>query len=262
VQFIQPQVFHLAQTMLDRSGLANYLTAVGVPAWSTDAVSDAEALQEVMGRTCYNSFAVGLNPNVTRIREGNSLYIKNIIESGHGSVLEHAVDSWVLFNISRVVTHQIVRARVGVGYSQSSGHYIRVDGIKSWFPKVLEDHPRRAELFDFYRTRYEDLEQAQRDLALLLDVDNQSFTLKKKLTTAMRRLVPDGITSVLGFTVNHRQLRFMIEQRTSRANDEEIRVVFSQIYAQASKLYPAVFFDAAVADVEGLPEVTFLNKKV
>ena len=262
MQFIQPQVFHLAQTTLDRSGLRDYLSAVGVPAWSSDAMSDAEALQEVMGRTCYNSFAVGLNPNVTRIREGNALYIKNIIESGHGSVLEHAADSWILFNISRVVTHQIVRARVGTGYSQASGHYIRVDGIKSWFPKVLEDHPRRAELFEFYKTRYEDLEQAQRDLAVLLDMDKQSFTMKKKLTTAMRRLVPDGIATILGFTVNHRQLRFMIEQRTSRSNDEEIRVTFAQLYAQASELYPAVFFDASVAYVEGLPEVTFSNKKV
>jgi thymidylate synthase (FAD) len=262
MEFIQPQVFHVAQTTLDPGGLHDYLTAVGVPTWTSDAPSHAEALQEVMGRTCYNSFKVGLNPNVTRIREGNSTYLKSIVESGHGSVLEHACDSWMLFNISRVVTHQIVRARAGTSFSQASGHYIRVDGIKSWFPQVLEDHPRRAELFDFYRTRFKSLEQAQIELAQLLDVDNQPFKMKKKLTTAMRRLVPDGIATVLGFTVNHRQLRFMIEQRTSAANDEEIRIVFFKIFEQAIKLYPNMMFDADVTIVEGLEEVTFANKKI
>jgi len=117
-------------------------------------------------------------------------------------------------------------------------------------------------LFDFYRTRFKSLEQAQIELAQLLDVDNQPFKMKKKLTTAMRRLVPDGIATVLGFTVNHRQLRFMIEQRTSAANDEEIRIVFFKIFEQAIKLYPNMMFDADVTIVEGLEEVTFANKKI
>lgn len=262
MQFVTPRAIHIAQTELDKGGLAEYLTSVGAPSWETDAESGAEELIEVLGRVCYKSFAVGLNPNVTKVREGNAVYLKNIVESKHGALFEHACDTYVLFNISRVVTHQIVRHRVGMAYSGESGHYVRVDGIKSWFPKVFEEHPKSKELFDFYRTRYESLEQAQRDLATLLDVDSQSFTMKKKLTTAMRRLVPDGIATTLCVTGNHRSWRWLIELRTSRHNDEEIRVIFAEVFKQQVERYPQLYFDAEVKSVEGLDEVTFLNSKI
>lgn len=262
MEFIKPQSFHLAQTSLDHFGLHQYLAAVGAPEWKTDAPTHAETLIEVLGRMCYRSFKVGLNPNVTRVREGSDVYLANVIESGHGALLEHSTDTYALFNLSRVVTHQIVRHRPGVAYSQESGHYVRVDGIKSWFPQVLEEHPKRDELFDFYRTRYEDLEQAQRDLAALLDIDSQPFHMKKKLTTAMRRLVPDGIATTLGITANHRAWRHLIELRTSRFNDEEIRIVFVDVFKQQVARYKNLYYDARVEYAEGIEEITFATPKV
>lgn len=262
MQFIQPQAFHLGNTVSDDAGIADYLAAVGAPQWKTDAPTGSEKLIEVLGRCCYRSFAIGLNPNVTKVREGNSVYLKNVVESRHGALIEHAYDTYALFNISRVVSHQIVRHRVGTNFSQESGHYVRVDGIKSWFPKVLEDHPKRVELFEFYKTRYENLEQAQRDLAVLLDIDNQPFAMKKKLTTAARRLVPDGIATTLCITSNHRSWRWMIELRTSRHNDEEIRICFANVFHQQAARYANLYFDAKVEMVEGLEEITFTNSKV
>ena len=44
-------------------------------------------LAEFMGRLCYRSFEPGLNPNVTRVRPNNAAHLKNIIATGHGSVL-------------------------------------------------------------------------------------------------------------------------------------------------------------------------------
>lgn len=262
MEFVRPHAIHLAQTEVDEAGLAEYLRAVGAPEWSTDAPTGSEKIVEVLGRACYRSFKPGLNPNVTKVREGNESYIKNIVKVSHGSLLEHGTDTYALFNVSRVVTHQTVRHRVGTAFAQESGHYVRVEGIKSWFPKYFEEHPKRDELFELYKTRYEILEQAQLDLARILDVDNLQFSERKRATTAMRRLVPDGIATMLGMSANHRTWRWLIERRTSADNDEEIRIVFFDVYKQQAARYEHLYHDATVKTVEGLEEVTFESSKI
>jgi thymidylate synthase (FAD) len=262
MEFIEPYAIHLAQTELDHAGLARYLNAVGTPGWTTDAATGSEAIVEVLGRACYRSFAPGLNPNVTKVREGNASYIKNIVKVSHGSLLEHGTDTYALFNVSRVVTHQIVRHRVGVAYAQESGHYVRVEGIKSWFPKYFESHAKRDELFELYKTTCEDLEQKQRLLAQILDVDHLPFAEKKRATTAMRRLVPDGLATMLGITGNHRTWRWLIERRTSADNDEEIRIVFYDVFEQQAKRYKNLYSDATITMEEGLECVTFESSKI
>ena len=261
MEFTRPRVYHVGQTSVDEMGLAAYLEDIGAPEWQTDAVTGAEKLVEVMGRGCYNSYAVGLNANVTKVRQGNASYIKNILESKHGSVLEHATDSYMIF-CSRAVTHQIVRARVGVAYSQASLHFIRIDALSSWFPAVFEDHPRVDEIRALYKSKFEDLEVAQLELAKLVDIDAQPFHVKKALTTAMRRLSPIGLETMLGITAKHRSFRWMIEQRTSRFNDQEIRLVFGLVFAQQSERYPTIYADAKVERIDGFDEVVFSNSKV
>ena len=46
--------------------------------------SEGELLTEVAGRICYKSFGVGLNPNVTKIRESSRDYIDNTLSKGDG----------------------------------------------------------------------------------------------------------------------------------------------------------------------------------
>ena len=261
MEFTEPKVFHVAQTGIDDVGVMAYLAEIGAPQWTTDAPTGAEKLIEVMGRGCYNAYAVGLNPNVTRIREGSAVYLKNIIESKHGSVMEHATDSYMIF-CSRACTHQLVRTRVGVALSQASLHFIRIDALKSWFPAVFEAHPRAEEIRMLYKSKFEDLEAAQLELTKILDMDNQTFATKKKLTTAMRRLAPIGLQTMLGLTANHRTFRWLVEQRSSHFNDEEIRIVAGLLFKEQSKRYPALYADAKVEFVEGFDEITFTNSKV
>ena len=262
MQFIQPQAFHIAQTEIDRTGMDAYLSAVGAPGWRTDAPTGGEELIEVLGRMCYRSFLPGLNPNVTKVREGNASYLGNVSHQRHGSLFEHSTDTFVLFNVSRVCTHQLVRHRAGCSWAQESGHYVRVDGIKSWFPAWLESHPRRTELFDLYKTTYEDLEEKQRKLAAILDVDNLPFGDKKKATTAMRRLVPDGIATAIGMTCNQRAWRWICQLRTERSNDDEIRLIMSDVFRQQMARYPNLYADAKVEIIDGIEEVHFGDEKI
>jgi thymidylate synthase (FAD) len=54
----------------------------------------------------------------------NATYFERLTSAGHGSVLEHANFSFLLYAISRSVTHELVRHRAGVGISQVSQRYV------------------------------------------------------------------------------------------------------------------------------------------
>jgi thymidylate synthase (FAD) len=249
----------MAQTEMDEAGLTEYLAAVGAPDWKTDASTGAEKLIEVAGRMCYRSFKPGLNPNVTKVREGNESYLANVEMQRHGSLFENATDTYVLFNVSRIVTHQLVRHRAGTAWAQESGHYVRVEGIKSWLPPVIAVNPAATAL---YKATMERLEQVQLEMAKLLDIDNLPFHAKKRATTSIRRLVPDGIATAIVMTGNHRAWRWTIQLRTDRSNDEEIRLIMADVFRQQSAHYKNLYRDAVTEEVDGILEVKFENEKI
>jgi thymidylate synthase (FAD) len=196
---------------------------------------------------------------VTKVREGNADYLANIEAHRHGSLFENATDTYILFDVSRVVTHQLVRHRAGTAWAQESGHYVRVEGIKSWLPPVIAAN---AEATALYTEVMGYLEAAQLTMARILGVDDLPFHEKKRATTAMRRLVPDGIATAIAMTGNHRAWRWTIQLRTERSNDEEIRLVMADVFRQQAERYPALYGDAVAAEVDGIPEVRFENEKI
>src|SRR5438309_970591 len=91
----EPSVFLISRPSIDMEGVRGYLDSVGGSSWvdrrSHDGErNDAQLLVEFCGRACYRSWEPGLNPNVTRIREDQHEYLRNLLSSLHGSVLEHA----------------------------------------------------------------------------------------------------------------------------------------------------------------------------
>ena len=82
---------------------------------------------EFGGRLCYRSWEPGLNPNVTKVRTDQDEYLRNILKQKHGSVLEHISYSFVFHNVSRVLTHELVRHRAGTAISQESMRFVRLD---------------------------------------------------------------------------------------------------------------------------------------
>jgi thymidylate synthase (FAD) len=263
MQFIQPKVYHIAHTTLIPDGVQSYLDALDIPDWVTDAPSDVEKLIEIMGRGCYRSFQPGMNKNVTKIREGNEPYLANIVKTAHGSVVEHAADSYILLDVSRVLTHELVRHRIGTAFSQESLRYVRLDALKAWFPKVFQDHPKADFLRTFMQNKFETMESWQRILADELEIDSiKDFNTKKKLTSAMRRFAPIGLATMIGFSGNHRAMRFCLQQRTAESAEEEIRIVFGHIAREQANCYPNLYRDMKEEMVDGIERYTFENHKI
>jgi thymidylate synthase (FAD) len=260
VKSVTPQVFLVGETRLVPEGLHAYLESLGVPEWQTDAPSDAETLCEVFGRLCYRSFKPGLNPNVSRVREGNGPYLGHVIEVGHGSVLEHAMLNFIFADVSRVVTHELVRHRAGTAVSQESLRFVRLDSLSAYIPTHIQEN---EEALTVYMRTLEQLEQLQEELARIYDIENEKrFDVKKQLTSAFRRVAPIGVATTIGWSCNFRTLRHVIERRTDPAAEEEIRLLFGLVFDIVRERYPNVFGDYEVEMVDGLPWVKTAHEKV
>lgn len=257
----KPVVSLVATTSLNKSGILEYLLSTGneefeetINAAFAAGLSSMEILVSMMAKLCYKSLTIGHNANITRVRDIQS-NIEAAIGSGHGSVLEHASMSFIVRDCSRIFTHELVRHRAGTAFSQSSGRYIRLDSIDIVVDPILEPvYQEILEIAEYLEAKYAVMAEK-----LGLNADGLTFAQKKKLTSALRRIAPNGQTNEIGFTLNLRALRFVIQKRTDRAAEWEIRHTFAQVYAIACELVPTLFCDAHVQYFDDIPEVKFEN---
>lgn len=241
-----PSVHLIARPSVDIDGMRGYLEEVGGASWlerrtgeSEEPPNAAQLLVEFSGRMCYRSWEPGLNPNITRIREQQDDYLGNLLRSLHGSVLEHASYSFAFHNVSRVFTHELVRHRAGSAFSQESLRYVRLQNIGFRVPAALE--PIRDEVINIV----EQLEEFQVTAAEKLGLDDQGlpFSVKKEVTSALRRLAPIGLSTDIVWTANVRTLRHVIEMRTAPGAEEELRSVFDRVAEMMCREAPGLFQD-------------------
>lgn len=236
-----PEVFLIARPAINWDGVDAYLASVGGSEWGDRVATHktGQVLVEFAGRGCYRSWTEGLNPNVTKVRRDSAVYLENILKSGHGSVLEHPQYSFVFKDVSRVFTHELVRHRVGVAISQESLRYVRLTDLGFRIPEVLE--PLRDSVVDIV----ERLEEFQKEAAdhFGLDDDGVPFHTKKEITSALRRLAPIGLSTMMTWSANVRTLRFVIQKRTEKGAEEEIRIVFQEVGRIMQEEAPLLFGD-------------------
>ena len=65
--------------------------------------------------------------------------ISSVIESGHGSTIEHIVFTFGISGVSRTLSHQLVRHRAGVAFDQQSQRYVTFKGASTMLPASIED---------------------------------------------------------------------------------------------------------------------------
>ena len=257
---VEPKIFLVGETKIVEDGLQSYLDHLGIPDWTSDAPCDAEKLVEVMGRLCYRSFQPGMNRNVTKIREGNDVYIANILKVRHGSVIEHPMLNFIFADVSRVFTHELVRHRQGVAISQESLRFVRLTDLGQWLPTCIRED---ADAMTIFSIQFEELERLQLQLAEHFKLDEMAnFGKKKEVTSAMRRLAPLGLATTIGWSANFRTLRWVIEMRTHESAEEEIRLVFAQVAEIAIERYPNLFGDFVSEEISGIKKFSTPNSKV
>jgi thymidylate synthase (FAD) len=236
--------------------------------WRSDSDVPGEALAEFAGRLCYLSFGseAGLEGGHKTIggRTTNAEYLANILKVRHGSVLEHAVWTLLLEGVSRALTHELVRHRAGMGFSQLSQRYVDESHIAFVLPPEIEED---TEAFGVWRAACEQSLEAYR--ALLGDLTEQigesgpATMRKKRARQAARAVLPNSAETKIVVTGNARSWRHFVEMRGSPTADVEIRRLAVAVLRVLQQEAPNIFGDLEITvQPDGTETVETVNSKV
>ncbi len=249
------EVFLLAYTQPHEPGHRAWLNYLGVKDYTYPPVTGPTMQVGHAAKRCYMSFKVGLNPNITKIREDWVKYIDNILASGHGSVLEHSTYSFAFEGVSRVFTGEMNRHRAGVAISEGSMRYIRFDDIPYWVPKSIQGEGAKEEnTRSIFEDVFQYVEERYKELVAIWNMDGESFSKKKQITSCLRRIIPMGVATGGVWTFNLRALRHILALRTSEAAEEEIAHVFSKVGKIITEIEPLIFGDFEEKDGCWIPK--------
>lgn len=253
-----PKTFLIGFTQIDSIGMQAYLKHTNNEGFYDELIrqdtniSMAERLCSFYAKLCYKSLTLGQNENITKTRSIAD-NLKGVFDSGHGSVFEHAQLNFVTTDCSRVFTHELVRHRVGTAFSQTSGRYVAIDKIDMVIPPDLE--PMREEI-EAHARHTAGFAKVLREALI---PEGSDFVTKKRITSAIRRIAPNGQTNEIGWSCNIRSLRHMIEMRTSRHAEWEIRVVFNEVAQIILDRWPGILYGHKREEFDGMWEYTNLK---
>ena len=211
--------------------------------WTTDA-SGGQALAEFAGRACYQSWSKPKPATAT-----NAGYLDHILQVGHLSVLEHSTATFYITDISRSVTHELIRHR-HFSYSQLSQRYLPEDGPDVVEPEIIAADP---ELHGIFATAVQQAARAYDGLLSALEeraATAPDGTLARKLARqAARAVLPNATTTAIVVTGNFRAWRHFIGMRATEAADPDIRGLAVALLVELQELAPNVFADFRVSEL-------------
>ena len=171
--------------------------------------------------TCYDSKPKELEPA--------RKMIKAIIKSGHESCVEHASATFVLDGISRVVTHELVRHRIGFSYSQRSQRYVNEHNPSYIIPEEIAGSPKALEVF-----------QEAMNAAWAAYSKLQAVGMRNEIA---RYVLPNACTTKITVTANFRAWRNFLKLRCSKRAQPEIRELAYKLLDELCKIAPSCFED-------------------
>ena len=186
---------------------------------------DAERIIEIAARTCYQS-------GDKMVPEKIGELLPKLIAMGHESPFEHAYATFRVSDVSRAMTHQLVRHRL-LSVSQKSQRYVS-EASFGWVtpPSVSAG----------------DLPEYERDMAAIRDMYTKWKTKGLKSEDA-RFVLPNACTTELVISANFREWRHVFFVRCHRRAQWEIRDVCLVMLKELSRHAPHVFADV-VAECE------------
>jgi thymidylate synthase (FAD) len=151
--------------------------------------------------------------------------IQGVIESGHGSTIEHIVFTFGISGVSRTLSHQLVRHRAGVAFDQQSQRYVKFKGASTMLPSTLADGDPDL------RRRYED--QIEGSLELYGDLVAAGIPGEDA-----RFVFPNATRTNLVMTANLRALIHMSGLRLCTMAQWEIRRLFQLVRHEVFTVSP------------------------
>ena len=186
-----------------------------------DALCGADVLRKLnrSARKCYQSEPAGPDENLVR----------NIIKSGHTSVLEHVSFTFDIIT-DRGVLAELTRHRMA-GYSVESTRYCKYNNSDIVFiePVTIKNNDK---IYDLWKNTCLTSEMAY----------NQMMGLGAKAQEA-RQLLNQSLKCEIRMTVNVRSLRNVFALRCASSAHPHIKQVFIPLLLRMQQDYPVIFDD-------------------
>lgn len=227
---------------------------------------EPEKLVAAAAKLCYSS--VGIENIMDGLDDAKvDKFLNMLMDLGHESPIEHVVFTFGVEGVSRVLTHQLVRHRIGCSYSQQSQRYVKLDQFEYIIPPEIEKLPAAKE--KFIETMEAD-QRAYNELAELLisehykrnleagKTEKQARTMAEKTAIEDARYVfPNACESKIVFTMSARALMNFLRQRCCNRAQWEIREMAEEMLRQLKGVAPVLFKNAGPGCVAGqCPEGT------
>lgn len=162
--------------------------------------------------------------------------IRRVTGYGHASIIEHASFTFSIEDVSRAMTHQLVRHRIA-SYTQQSQRYVTYDTLEKYVtPQSIAANAEAKKVFD------EALEKISETYQKLL---------KMKIPKEDARFIlPNAAKTNIIVTMNARELRHFFNLRCCARAQWEIREVAIEMLRQAKKAAPVLFENCGPTCVE------------
>jgi thymidylate synthase (FAD) len=164
--------------------------------------------------------------------------VKALIKVQHLGVLEHVNFTFHVSEISRALTHQLVRHRIGFSYLQMSNRHTKPNEFDYVIPDTCitpsdwteeDGKVDTHEIFEWTMDKawagYQDL------LAHGVPIEDARYVL------------PPAFFTHISFTCNARSLRHFLELRLEKGAQWEIREMACKIFDIVYGIYPLLFED-------------------
>lgn len=281
-----PDVAIVASTRVDEPKLDQWIERQGfddgdLGGWDrlrggieASGLSHADVLVEGAARVCYMSYNLG---------RGHAEHIENLRAQGHTSTFEHPSFTLAIAGVSRGLTHELARHRVGVAISQLSQRYCGPEHVAFVIPPAylpsyrawlaLESY-READAIGSSRGREEALDAAEAmtghramipvaeearlygawlagrkdDLAEYRETldylrEETPEARRQEIYEAARSCLPNCTETKLFWTLNARSARHALAMRGSPHADAEFRRLALAIAGLLKAHAPQLFAD-------------------
>ncbi len=251
------KIYLIGRSHMDFDNLNRFLLEHDITWKRTDGAAQGEEMVEVAGRVCYMSF----DHNQKQSNEG---FIRHLIKKGHENVLEHVTWTFLLIGVSRALTHQIVRHRVGFAFSQLSQQYYDQTDAEFLKPPILENFPNASsawdELVEVAKKSYKDILRELAGLENLVKNGISKKEIRRLIRSAARSVLPNSTETKIVMTANARAIRHLLAVRGSIPGDEEMRTVCGELLTILKAEAPALFMDFELRSLADGSPIIFKKK--
>lgn len=185
------------------------------------------------GRTCYSKLPMH---DIEQGEKGCEKWLKDKVERGHESVLEHATFTFSIEGVSRSLTHQLVRHRLA-SYSQQSQRYVDMADFKVVIPPTVLD-AMDAE------NGIGTVTGAWKNAMDFIEIAYNAMVAAGIPKEDARYVLPNAACTNIVVTMNGRELRHFLKLRLCNAAQWEIRELAAEMEMLAKEVAPGIMSGA------------------